>query len=121
MSVHYHPDKANVMADALGQLYMRSVVHVDDDKKELVCDDHRLTRLGVRLIDSNKDGVIVHNGSELSFVWNVRAKQDLDSGLVALKKSIFEKVIEAFSYGRDGVLRFQGRLCVLNVYELRNQ
>ena len=36
MSVHYHPSKANVVADTLSRLSMGSVSHIDDEKKELV-------------------------------------------------------------------------------------
>jgi len=36
MSVLYHPDKANVVPDALSRLSMGSVAHIDDEKKELV-------------------------------------------------------------------------------------
>ena len=36
-----------------------------------------------------------------------------------LKISVEAKVIESFSKGGDGVLRYQGRLCVPNVDGLR--
>ena len=42
-SVLYHPGKANVGADALSRLLMGSVAHIEDDKKELVRDVHRLS------------------------------------------------------------------------------
>ena len=42
MSVLYHPGKANFVADALSRLSMGSVSHVEDGKKELVKDVHRL-------------------------------------------------------------------------------
>ena len=47
MSVLYHLGKANVVADALSRLSMGSVAHVEDEKKELVREVHRLARLGV--------------------------------------------------------------------------
>ena len=47
MSVHYHPGKDNVVADALSLLSMGSVSHIDDEKKELVKEVHQLARLGV--------------------------------------------------------------------------
>ena len=50
MSVHYHPGKANVVADALSILCMSSVSHVEEKRKELVKDVHRLARLGVQLM-----------------------------------------------------------------------
>ena len=36
MSVFYNSGKANVVADALSQLSMRSMSHIDDEKKDLV-------------------------------------------------------------------------------------
>jgi len=94
---------------------MGSVAHVEDEKKELVRDVHRLARLGVQLVDSTKGGVMVHNGSESSFVIDVKSKQDLDPMLVELKESVLNKSVEAFSQGGDGVLRYQFRLCVSDV------
>ena len=52
MSVLYHPDKANVVANALSRTTMSSVSHIDEAKKDLVKHIHRLARLGVRLEDS---------------------------------------------------------------------
>ncbi|WMV41933.1 hypothetical protein MTR67_035318 [Solanum verrucosum] len=51
----------------------------------------------------------------------MKAKQDFDPILVDLKRSIFGKAIETFSQRGDGILHYQGRLCVPNVDELRNQ
>ena len=49
MSVLYHPHKANVVAVTLSRVYMCSVGHVNDEKKEIVKNVHRLACLGVRL------------------------------------------------------------------------
>ena len=72
MSVNYHLVKANVVADALSRLSMESKTHVDDEKKELVKDVHRLARLGVRLIDSTSGGVSVHPSSKSFLVVEVK-------------------------------------------------
>lgn len=77
----------------------------------MVRDGHRLARLGVRSIDSTKGGVVA----------DVKAKQGLDQTLVELKKVVLKMSVEAFSQGRDGILRYQGRLCVPNVDDLREQ
>ncbi|WMV25184.1 hypothetical protein MTR67_018569 [Solanum verrucosum] len=100
---------------------MGSVAHVEDVKKELVRNLHSLARLGVRLVDSTKGGVLVHNGSESSFVANVKAKQGLDQISVELKEAMLKKCIHAFSLGEDGVLKYQGRLCVSDVDNLREK
>ena len=42
MSVLDHLDKANVVTDALSRFSMVNVVNVEDKKKKIVCDVHRL-------------------------------------------------------------------------------
>ena len=63
MSFLYHPDKANVVADALSHMTIGSVSHIDEAKKDLVKEDHRLSRLGVRLEGSPNGGAMVHHNS----------------------------------------------------------
>ena len=41
MSVLYHPEKANVVADALSRMNMGSVSHLDEAKKNLAREVHR--------------------------------------------------------------------------------
>ncbi|MCQ8082127.1 hypothetical protein NP492_23680, partial [Salmonella enterica] len=119
MSVHYHPGKANVVADALSRLSMGSVAHVEEERRELAKDVHRLARLGVRLMIISDGGVTVQNGAESSLVVEVKEKQDSDPILLELKSAVHNQRVEVFSQGGDGVLRYQGRLCVPNVGELR--
>ncbi|KAH0633114.1 hypothetical protein KY284_035900 [Solanum tuberosum] len=121
MTVLYHPGKANVVADGLSRFSMGSVAHVENENKELIHEVHRLARLGVQLVNSTKGGVMVHNGSESSFVMYVKSRQDLDFLLVELKESVLKKFVEAFSQGGDGVLRYKGRLGVPDVDGLREQ
>ena len=64
MSVHYHPGKENVVADAFSRLSMGSVAHVEEKIKDLVKHGHRLARLGVRLMSISDSGVTVQNGVE---------------------------------------------------------
>ena len=64
MNVHYHLGKVNVVANAFSRMSMGSTTHIEDEKKELVKDVHRLARLGVRLVDSTSGGVSVHPSSE---------------------------------------------------------
>ncbi|KAH0661560.1 hypothetical protein KY284_026491 [Solanum tuberosum] len=92
MSVLYHPRKANVVADALSRVSMGSVSHVEEEKKELARDVHRLARLGVRLEDSPKGGVMVRHNSESSVV-DVKSKQHLDPILTKLKESVLNKAL----------------------------
>ncbi|KAH0661557.1 hypothetical protein KY284_026488 [Solanum tuberosum] len=99
MSVLYHPGKANVVADALSRISMGSISHMEEEKRELARDVHRLARLGVRLEDSPKGGVMIRHNSESSVVLDVKSKQHPDPILMELKESVLNKAIETFSQG----------------------
>ncbi|XP_069145898.1 uncharacterized protein [Solanum lycopersicum] len=120
MSVHNHPDKANVVADALSCLTMGSVSHVEKDKNDLVKDVPKLARLGLRLEDTPNGGLMVHHKSVSSLVVEVKSEQHHDQPLMELKESVLGKLKESFSLGWDGILRYQVRLCVPSVDDLRN-
>ena len=64
MSVLYHLGKDNVVADALSRMNIDSVSHIEEAKKDLMKDVHRLARLGVRLEDSLNGGFMVHHNFE---------------------------------------------------------
>ena len=121
MSILYHPGKANVVADAMSRLSMGSTTHFEQDKKELENDVLRLARLGVRLIDSKEAGIVMMNGTESSLALEVKEKQDQDPILLELKANVHKQKVMAFEQGGDGVLRYQGRLCVPRVDELQER
>ena len=52
-------------------------------------------------------------------VVKVKEKQKSDPILLKLKGEVHNMIMEVFSQGGDGVLRYQGRLCVPDVGELR--
>ena len=74
MSILYHPGKANVVADSLSRLSMGSTAHIEEGRRELAKDVHRLACLGVRLIDFTEGGIVVTNGAESSLVSEVKEK-----------------------------------------------
>ncbi|KAF3648996.1 hypothetical protein FXO37_19182 [Capsicum annuum] len=120
MSVLYHLIMSNIVADALSKLSMRSVSHVEDSKKKLAQEIHQLTRLGIRLVDTDKGDIWVWSSSESSLVYDVKEKQDRDPSLLKLKESIQDQKIEVLSQGGDIVLRCWGRLYVPGVDDLRD-
>ena len=82
-------------------------------------DVHRLARLGVRLMSISDSDVTIQNGVESSLVVEVKEKQKSGPILLELKGAVNNQRVEVFSQGGDGVLRYQGRLCVPDVGELR--
>ena len=64
-------------------------------------------------------GVTVQNGAKSSSVVEDKEKQESDPILLELKGAVNNQRVEVLSQGGDGVLRYQGRLCVPDVGELR--
>ena len=111
--MHYHAGKEKVVADALSRFFMGSVAYVEEERKELEKDVHRISRLGVHLMSISDIGVTVMNGEESSLVVEVKEKQESDSIFLELKGAVNNQRVEVFSQGGDGVLRYQGRLYFL--------
>ncbi|KAH0632967.1 hypothetical protein KY284_035753 [Solanum tuberosum] len=121
ISIFYHSGNVNVVADALSMLSMGSTTHFEEDKKELAKDVHKLTRLGVQLMDSTEGGEVMMNRVESSLVSEIKEKQHQDPIFLELKANIHKQKVLAFEQGRDGVLRYQGRLYVPRVADLQDR
>ena len=63
-------------------------------------------------MDSTKRGIVVNNGTESSLVLEVKEKKDQDPVQLGLKVSVHSQRVLSFKQGGDGVLKYQGRLCV---------
>ncbi|XP_070020209.1 uncharacterized protein [Nicotiana sylvestris] len=65
---------------------------------------HQLANMRIRLLDSDDEGVTVHNTSESFLVAEVKARQYKDPILVRLRESIQQCKSMAFENGRDGMM-----------------
>ena len=73
------------------------------------------------MVDSTSGGVSVHLSTESSLVVEVKKGQHLDHVLMELKDSMLLKMNESFALGGDGILRYQDRLCVQDIDNLRTR
>ena len=119
ISMHYHPGKANKKADALSRLSIGSVAHVEEERKKLVKDVHRIARLGVYLMNISDSGVTVGNGAEFDLVMEHKENKYNDLIFLELKGAFHNRRVDVFSQGRDGLLLYKSRLCVTDAGELR--
>ena len=66
MDILYNLGNANGVGDSLIRLSMGSTAHLEEQNKELAKDMYRLSRLGVRFMNSTEGGVMLRNGDESS-------------------------------------------------------
>ena len=71
--------------DALSRMTIGSVSHLDEAKKDLAREVHRLAMLGMKLESAPNMTVVVNHNSESSLVVEVNSKQHLDLALMELK------------------------------------
>nr|XP_016498253.1 PREDICTED: uncharacterized protein LOC107817002 [Nicotiana tabacum] len=69
--------------------------------------------------DAEGGHILVQNTAKSSFVTKVKERQHEDPELIKLRESIPQQRQPLFELTGDGVLRYQGRLCVPIVGELR--
>ncbi|XP_070022304.1 uncharacterized protein [Nicotiana sylvestris] len=93
VGILYHPGKANIVADTLSHRSMGSMSYLRSEKREIAHEVHQLASLGVQILDLGGIGITLQNTKEKT----------------------------PFGITQDGVLRYQGRLCVSNVAVLRRQ
>ncbi|XP_070019804.1 uncharacterized protein [Nicotiana sylvestris] len=99
---------------------MGSLAHLEAYQIPLAMEVHQFANLGVCLADSNEGGVIVQNKAKSSLVAEVKENQFNDPMLAQLKEGIHKHKTTTLSLCMDdGTLRYQGRLCVLDIDSLQ--
>ncbi|WMV60171.1 hypothetical protein MTR67_053556 [Solanum verrucosum] len=84
-------DKSNKAVGQIGnsstslRLSVGSTAHIEEGKRELAGDMHRLARPGVRLRDSTEGGIVMMYGSDPSFVSEVKGEKDPDPILLEFR------------------------------------
>ncbi|XP_075083393.1 uncharacterized protein LOC142167132 [Nicotiana tabacum] len=97
LSIHYHLGKANVVADALSRKSGGTLAYLPIAKYIAACAIARS-----------------------SLIKHVKAKQFEDPNLMNIRNGVQSKNILIFSLDKDGVLRMNSRLCMLDVDGFRN-
>jgi hypothetical protein len=105
LQVHYHPGKANVVANALSR---KSHCH------SLVASDFHLSHL-------LHSAVLHHITVSCTLKNRIIELQKTDTGIFHIKRKIKEQELKHFRVDENGVLWFKDRLVVPKDRELKNQ
>ncbi|XP_049392405.1 uncharacterized protein LOC125856809 [Solanum stenotomum] len=88
------PTEANVVADALSRKMMASTYEQSIGGQQITKDLRQLASLGVCLLESPDEGVIMQNAPESAFVTEVKEKQYTNPILLQLKENVQQVKVE---------------------------
>jgi hypothetical protein len=115
LGINYHPEKANVVADALSHRSHVSKLVVDSMPFEL-CEE--FDKLNMRIV-ANTEAMEIEVGSNL--LQEIQKGQVEDERIQDIKRNIKEETSPGFLEDEEGVLWYKGRICVPNIKELKDK
>jgi hypothetical protein len=115
LGINYHPGKANVVADALSRGSHVSQLVVDSMPFEL-CEE--LDKLKLRIVANTEAMEIEVGSSLLQEIWKGQLE---DKKIQEIKCNIKEEKSSGFLKDEEGVLWYEGRICVPNIKELKDK
>jgi hypothetical protein len=115
LGINYHPEKANVVVNALSRRSHVSQLVVDSMPFQL-CEE--FNKLNLRIV-ANTEAMEMEVGSSL--LQEIRKDQLEDEKIQEIKCNIKEEKSSGFSEDEEGVLWFKRRIYVPNIKELKDK
>jgi hypothetical protein len=109
LGINYHPGKASVVADALSHRSHVSQLVVESMPFEL-CEE--FNKLNLRIV-ANTEAMEMEVGSSL--LQEIQKGQVEDEKIQEIKCNIKEEKLPGFLEDEEGVLWYNGRICVPNI------
>jgi hypothetical protein len=115
LGINYHPGKANMVAHALSRRSHVSQLVVDSMPFEL-CEE--FDKLNLRIVANTKAMEMEVGSSPLQEIQKGHLE---DEKIQEIKHNIKEEKSYGFLKDEEGVLWYKGRICVLNIKELKDK
>ena len=116
--INYHPGKANVVADALSRKSSPSVSMMTVIPKSLSLD---LQQLEIEIVPVGRVERLFAMSLKPTLLERIMQSQRSEPYLIGVNEEVDSKKVTNFEVSSNGVITFQGRLCVPNVDNLRKE
>jgi hypothetical protein len=115
LGINYHPEKANVVVDALSRRSHVSQLVVDSMPFEL-CEE--LNKLNLRMVANTEVMEMEVGSSLLQEIWKGQVE---DEKIQEIKRNIKEEKSPGFFEDEEGVLWYKGSIFVTDIKELKDK
>ena len=115
LEVHYHPGKANVVADALSRKVQCHCL-LTQSRFNTLCDDFR--KLNLTMVEHRSLATLVITSNLID---EIKKAQHEDKGRMRLRDRISEEKLKYFNLDDQGILWFGKCLVVPKNFELRKK
>ncbi|WVZ75931.1 hypothetical protein U9M48_023947 [Paspalum notatum var. saurae] len=115
LEIHYHPGKANVVADALSRRAHCNVIEIQPTASVICCEIDAINMATEQLIELYN--LII----EPTIKEQIIAVQKQDKGMAYIREGIDDENRACFTFDNQGVLWFKGRLVVPKDMDLRKK
>ncbi|KAK6148837.1 hypothetical protein DH2020_016362 [Rehmannia glutinosa] len=119
-SIHYHPGKANVVTDALSRKTRGEVSSLITEQKQLV-DEFARMRIDVITPPKSTEAILATMVVRPTLRDRVKETQPRDKFLSKMRERAPSGSIKGFVLANDGVLTYEGRLCIPKDESLRRE
>ena len=120
ITILYHPEKANVVPDALSRKAgsMGSLAHLQVLRRPLAREVQILANDLMRLEINKKGGFLACVEARSSFLDKIKERQFADEKLSRIREMVLRGEAKEAIIDEEGVLRIKGRVCVPRVDDL---
>ena len=116
-TIHYHPGKANVVADALSRKN-NGIMAAITTRRHILQD---IQRLGLEIIHPGAKNYLAQISAQPSLLQRIKESQNDDPELQKKFEAVRNGKTPEFNIDKDGVLKFHTRLCVPSVDRIKRE